>query len=60
VIITVLALLILNFDSEKDLFTGIMNDILTVAVLVLIFSIFILIGVLGGLIGVFVRKKIIE
>ena len=58
VIITVLALLILNFDSEKDLFTGIMiNDLLTVALLVLIFSIFILIGVLGGLIGVFIHKK---
>lgn len=58
VIITVLALLILNSDSEKDLFTGIMiNNFLIVAVPVLIFSIFILIGVLGGLIGVFVRKK---
>ncbi|OPY28386.1 MAG: hypothetical protein A4E27_00348 [Methanobacterium sp. PtaU1.Bin242] len=57
-LMVVLAFLILNLDSE-DLFTAIMaSDLLTITVPVLIFSIFILIGVLGGLIGVFVHKKL--
>lgn len=58
-IITVLGFLILNLDSESQIFIGIfLHDILILASLTLVFSIFILFGIFGGFIGIFIHRKI--
>lgn len=58
-IIAFLGFLILNLDSESQLFIGMfLHDLLILASLTLVFSIFILFGIFGGLLGIFIHRKV--